>query len=128
MPQQVLSQKLALGLKPLCPRDNHVMRYDPKGIEAKAENVTYSTPSYHCGFQGCSVRYTPEDGYFTVIDVPDLPHFVEEPGTNILQCPQHGTWLYRSNQENRVDGRTWRCGVDGCEYTRSDVGGPWLRQ
>ena len=121
MPQQTLSIRLSRKLRPLCPRDGHVMHYEAKGIQSKTEGETYTTPSYHCDFQGCSVRYMPSEGYFTVINMPDLPHFVEEPGTNILQCPLHGTWLYRSGAPAVGDHQAWRCGVDGCEYERDDV-------
>jgi hypothetical protein len=120
MPQQVLAESLSRKLKPLCPRDNRIMHFEAKGIEWETDGETHTTPSYHCDFEGCSVRYTPSEGYFTVIDMPDLPHFVEEPGTNILQCPVHGTWLYQSDEPVGRDRQSWRCGVDGCEYTRAD--------
>jgi hypothetical protein len=128
MSQQVLSEKsrsekLSSKIKPLCPRDGHAMHYEAKGIVSKTKDETLITPSYHCGFEGCSVRYMPSDGYFTVINMPDLPHFVEEPGTNTLQCPSHGTWLYRSDERASEHGQTWRCGVDGCDYMRNEVAG-----
>jgi hypothetical protein len=128
MQQQVLAEKLNNKLKPLCPRDSHVMHYEEKGIEWKSEGQTHSVDSYHCDFEGCSVRFRLANGYFTVINMPDLPHFVEEPGTNILQCPRHGTWLYRSSEGNGSDHATWRCGVEGCDYTQVGDGGSWLRQ
>jgi hypothetical protein len=122
MPQQILSERLSRKLQPLCPRDNRLMHYEAKGIDWKTEGETHTTASYHCDFEGCSVRYMPSEGYFTVIDTPDLPHFVEEPGTNVLQCPLHGSWLYECDERAGGDHRTWRCGVDGCEYARVDVG------
>jgi hypothetical protein len=97
------------------------MRYEAKGIESRSERVTHYTTSYHCNFAGCSVRYTPTDGYFTVIDMPDLPHFVEEPGANLLQCPRHGTWLFRGARKGGTKLFLWKCGVEGCDYQRGDV-------
>lgn len=125
---QILSGTLSTTLKPLCPRDNQVMRYDAKGIHWKDESgESQSIPSYHCGHVGCSVRYTHEQGYFTVVKTPEQPYFVEEPGTNLLQCPQHNSWLYRCRDE-KEDRLIWRCGVEDCYFTHADVPGVWLRQ
>jgi hypothetical protein len=44
-------------LKPLCSRDNHVMKYESGGSRAN----TGDRASYHCGFVGCSVRYNSTD-------------------------------------------------------------------
>jgi len=124
MTQQTATTTLSHDLKPRCPRDNHVMRYESRGIESERGGETQTLPSYHCDYQGCSVRYTPEEGYFTVVDMPDLPHFVEEPGTNLLQCPRHGTWLFRCQIEGGNARRfVWQCGIERCGYTRPDVGG-----
>lgn len=126
MVSKITSQKLSDSIEPLCPRDSHVMRYDrrglglPRGAETAAE-----VPSYVCGYEGCSVRYTHLDGYFTIIDAPDLPEAVEEPGVNLLQCPRHRAWLYRCVAGNSNENLAWRCGVEGCDYTRSDFGPAW---
>ena len=62
---QTLSDVLSRTLKPLCPRDSRVMHYEAKGINWKGgSGDTESMPSYHCGYTGCSVRYTPQQGYF----------------------------------------------------------------
>jgi hypothetical protein len=125
---QTLSDVLSRALKPLCPRDDHCMHYDAKGIRWKdVSGATDSVPSYRCGYVGCSVRYTLQQGYFTVVKTPDQPCFVEEPATNLLQCPRHGTWLYHC-QDEKEDRFLWRCGVEDCHYTHTDVSGPWLRQ
>ncbi len=55
--------------------------------------------SYHCNFMGCSVRYDHMNGYFTVVNAPERPFLVEEPGANPLQCARHGTWLYRCEDD-----------------------------
>jgi hypothetical protein len=122
MPQSLLLETLSKTLKPLCPRDRHVMRYEVHGIRWKddVDSRVRSVPSYHCDFGGCSVRYNHTDGYFTVVDTPDHPFFVEEPGTNILQCPRHGAWLYRCRDED-VGALTWRCGVERCDYVRAEM-------
>ena len=88
---QTLSGVLSRTLKPLCPRDSRVMHYEAKGINWKGgSGDTESMPSYHCGCTGCSVRYTPQQGYFMVVKTPEQPYFLEEPATNVLQCPRHG--------------------------------------
>jgi hypothetical protein len=99
------------------------MNYDEKGIGWKEGTAggSQSIPSYHCDYFGCSVRYTPAEGYFTVVETPDVPHFVEEPGTNIHRCPRHGAWLYRSKDDRAIPGFVWRCGAEGCDYFREDA-------
>jgi hypothetical protein len=126
MRQQISSEVLSRDITPLCPRDNHEMSYEQHGIRWAEElkSGTQQVSSYHCGYFGCSVRYDLHEGYFTVIDAPELPHFVEEPGVNLLRCPKHGAWLYRSNEQDSRGKLSWRCGVDGCDYTHADVGTP----
>jgi hypothetical protein len=122
MLQQISPEQLSHNLKPLCPRDNHRMHYEKKGIHWREESdhSVHTISSYHCDFVGCSVRYSHTDGYFTVVDTPDHPFFVEEPGVNILQCPRHGAWLHRCRGENNNNELEWRCGVEGCDYVRAD--------
>jgi hypothetical protein len=78
------------------------MSYEAKGIRWKKQGETgiRTMASYHCDFEGRSVRYNHPDGYFTVVETLEHPFFVEEPGMNVLQCPWHGTWLYRSRDKN----------------------------
>lgn len=112
-------------LKPRCPRDNRTMHYEPEGIRWKDTSGTIgSLPSYHCNYTGCSVRYDVSNGYFTVILEPDVPYFVEEPATNQMRCPRQ---LFRE-LEDLTDRFILRCGIDGCNYVRADVGGIWLRE
>lgn len=108
------------SLRPICPRDGRVMTYEASGIAWRDGRHSQALASYHCGFTGCSVRYTPEQGYFTVVDVPDLPYFLEEPGVNLVRCPVHLTWLSREGQEGAPERRRWRCGSDSCSYVRFD--------
>lgn len=116
MANQLYAERLSASIKPVCPRDGRVMRYEVEGIAWNTEKDRQTVPSYHCGYQGCSVRYAAADGYFTVIDMPDLPIFVEEPGINLLRCPRHGTWLYRSTKRPADESVVWRCGVSECDY------------
>ena len=62
-------------LKPLCSRDNHVMRYESRGFRSNAGHQA----SYHCGFEGCSVRYDATDGYYMLIGMPNHANPVDEP-------------------------------------------------
>ena len=100
------------------------MHYEAKGVTWKATagaKHTETLPSYHCNFEGCSVRYDAVNGYYTVVMTPDQPFLIEEPGVNLLQCPRHDTWLYRTENQHGDSRFAWRCGVEGCDYSRSDV-------
>ncbi|HLJ15631.1 MAG TPA: hypothetical protein VKV15_14115 [Bryobacteraceae bacterium] len=117
MAEKRSSSRLSHTLEPLCTRHDHVLAYDGDGISWRdgpdRHSPLQTVDSYHCGYFGCSVRYRPNEGYFTVVDTPDRPHFIEEPGANVFRCPHHGTWMYRSREQ---DGSRWRCGVEGCDY------------
>jgi hypothetical protein len=105
------ADNLSSHLKPLCSRDNHVMKYE---AGRSRSNSGYQA-SYHCGFEGCSVRYDASDGYYMLIGMPDHSNPVDEPGVNTTKCPQHG-WLYRRKNFHRESGAEWCCGVEGCDY------------
>jgi len=98
-------------LKPLCPRENHVMKLESRGSRA---NIGYLA-SYHCGSGGCSVRYNSFDGYYTLMGIAGHTYTVDEPGVNTVTCPRHGYWLYRVNIKAEA-GVRWGCGVQGCDY------------
>jgi hypothetical protein len=122
---QISEYKISHALEPICPRDEHRMRFEPKGISWKAlpDDREFETmPSYHCNYESCSVRYDPANGYFTVVLTPDQPYFIEEPGVNLLRCPRHGAWLYKTKTEHREGDHRfdWRCGVEGCDYILPD--------
>jgi hypothetical protein len=53
-------------LKPLCSRDNRVMKYESCGSRANTGNKA----SYHCGSVGCSVRYNSTGGYYMLLECP----------------------------------------------------------
>jgi hypothetical protein len=103
------------------------MTFEPDGIVWKQAGTKEKLACYHCGFMGCSVRYAPEHGYFTVVNAPDLPVFIEEPAVNTLQCPAHATWLYRRVQPHS-ETFEWGCATGGCDYCHPDVPGHWLRE
>src|SRR5215467_608053 len=126
MMQKISLQKLSESIKPLCPRDRHVMRYDAKGIPTLGEaDDDGAAPCYRCDFEGCTVRYTPVDGYFTVVEMPDLAQAVDEPGVNLLRCLRHEAWLYRAISEAPGEDLVWHCGVEGCDYLRANFGPAW---
>ena len=119
---QVLESELGHDLEPLCPRDDRRMHFESKGIAWNAaldEAHREFLPSYHCNYDGCSVRYDLLNGYFTVVNTPEQPYFIEEPGVNLLRCPRHGTWLYRSETHNPSARYEWRCGVHHCDYVHT---------
>jgi len=99
-------------LKPLCSRDNHVMKYEADHSRSNSGNLA----SYHCGFEGCSVRYDATDGYYMLIGMPNHANPVDEPGVNTTKCLSHNHWLYRRRNTDREAGVDWCCGVEGCDY------------
>lgn len=118
-PQKSPKDEMSRSLQPICCRHEHQMSFEGKGITWKEGDETQTLRCYHCSYLGCSVRYTPADGYFTVIETPEAAHFVEEPGLNLFQCLRHGTWMYRCKSDS---GRwIWRCGVDGCDYSTAQA-------
>jgi hypothetical protein len=121
---QITENTLSALLEPVCPRDDHRMHYEARGVSWKAapdDKSLQTLPSYHCSFEGCSVRYDLFNGYFTVVHTPDQPYFIEEPGVNLLQCPRHKTWLYRAVNQEGGSHFNWRCGVDGCDHVQPDL-------
>jgi hypothetical protein len=107
-----LADVLSSRLQPLCSRDNHIMKYQARSPGSNAKNQA----SYHCGFEGCSVRYHSADGYYTLIGMPEHANSVDEPGINLLQCPNHHRWLYRRRSVDLQGSVRWCCGVEGCDY------------
>ena len=65
-------------LRPLCSRDNHVMKYESKDSRANPGDEA----SYHCSSVGCSARYNLTNGYFMLIGMPDHANAVDEPGVD----------------------------------------------
>jgi hypothetical protein len=120
MSLQPTSLRISRDLSPLCSRHEHVMRYEEDGIRWKEELDTkmQTVSSYHCGYMSCTVHYAPSEGYFTVVDTPQIPHFIGEPGVNLYICPRHGTWLYQSRAEGDTQRLVWRCGIENCDYSR----------
>ena len=115
---------LKSGLDPLCPRDNRPMKYESPRSRSNPEHQA----SYHCGFDGCSVRYEPLSGYYTLIGVDGHFFRLEEPGVNTLKCPMHNAWLYRKDNLNTESGVRWCCGVEHCEYCfYAPTKGDWVR-
>jgi hypothetical protein len=111
-------------LKPLCSRDNHVMKYELGGSRANTGHLT----SYHCGSVGCSVRYNSTDGYYMLIGMPGHAYAVDEPGVNTMKCPIHGLWLYRRENIDAEPRVRWFCGVEDCHYGYlADTKGDWVR-
>src|SRR5690348_15500115 len=100
------------------------MKYEASGSRLNTGNQA----SYHCGFEGCSVRYSSTDGYYMLIGMPDHANRVDEPGVNTVKCSRHDHWLYR-RQNIRAEPRVrWCCGVEGCDYVyHAKAKGDWVR-
>ena len=111
-------------LKPLCSRDNRGMKYEAGGSRSN----TAHQASYHCGFEGCSVRYDGTDGYYMLIGMASHAYAVDEPGVNTVKCPKHGRWLYRRENIGAEARVCWFCGVEGCRYGYlANTKGDWVR-
>jgi len=109
---------LNCNLKPLCSRDNRVMKYESCGSRAN----TGKQASYHCGSVGCSVRYNSTDGYFMLFGIPDHTYGVEEPGVNTVKCPVHRSWMYRKKNNDAQSRVRWFCSVEGCKLGWTEPG------
>ena len=119
-----LADVLSSSLKPLCPRENHVMKYESSHSRSNSGDEA----SYHCGFEGCSVRFDATDGYYMLVGMPDHANAVDEPGVNTVKCPIHGRWLYRRENIEAEPGVRWFCGVEGCDYGyNANTKGDWVR-
>ena len=115
---------LSSHLRPLCSRDNHVMKYESAGARANSGDEA----SYHCGSVGCSARYNVTNGYFMLIGMPGRAIAMDEPGVNTFTCPRHGRWLYRRESIDAKPGVGWSCGVEGCDYAyHASTKGDWVR-
>jgi hypothetical protein len=121
---RVLADVLSSHLRPLCSRDNHVMKYETGDSSA---NTGYQA-SYHCSSGGCSVRYDSADGYYMLMAMPGQTYVVDEPGVNTARCPRHNHWLYRRENIDAEPGVHWCCGVEGCDYVfLTKTKGDWLK-
>ncbi len=120
----ISAEVLSRHLKPLCSRDNHEMKFESRRSRSDREHHS----SYHCNFNGCSVRYDLLYGYHTLIGVDDSVYGAEEPGVNTLKCPRHNCWLYRQLNVDNEPGVRWHCGIEGCEYCfDAPTKGDWVR-
>jgi hypothetical protein len=120
----VSADVLSNHLRPLCSRDNHVMKYESRNSRAN----TGDRASYHCGYTGCSVRYNSTDGYHMLMGMPGHTYAVDEPGVNTVNCPSHKHWLYRRENIAAEPGVRWCCGVEDCDYGYdAKTKGDWVR-
>src|SRR5437016_13376295 len=94
---------LSRQLKPLCSRDNHVMKYELGGSRANTGHFA----SYHCGSAGCSVRYNSTAGYHVLFGMPGHAYAVDEPGVNTVKCPIPGRRLYRGKNIDAAPPVPW---------------------
>lgn len=118
------AERLSSKLRPCCPRDNRSM----KRQFGRSRTNQGDFDSYYCGHDGCSVRYSAAEGYFTLMGTPGQTYGVEEPGVNALKCPRHHSWLYRRQSSDAEAGVRWSCGVEGCDYSYDAKSkGDWVR-
>ena len=124
MIQPAYSYVLDAKLEPVCPRDKKIMRYEASGLPSGTDN----RPSYHCGYQGCSVRYDLVNGYFTLVGKPKQITPLGEPGVNTFKCEKHEVWLYCNRNQANEWGDQWCCAVEGCKFcVLIGTKGNWVR-
>jgi hypothetical protein len=73
---QAVENSLGHTLEPFCPRDGREMGYEARGISWEAmpdDKMPQTIASYHCDYDGCSVRFDNLNGYFTVVLTPQQP-------------------------------------------------------
>ena len=104
--KETLELALSATLRPICPRHRHPMRYEAKGIRWKpaTEDHVQTMPSYHCSFEGCSVRYDHMNGYFTLVSASERPFWWkmrEQPPCNVRGMA-HGCAGVRMREATRV--------------------------
>jgi hypothetical protein len=115
---------LSSHLRPFCSRDNHVMRYESGSSKANSGQLA----SYHCGYEGCSVRYDSTEGYYMLMGMPEHAYIVDEPGVNTMKCPVHGGWLYRRENIDAEPRVRWFCGIEACHHGYiANTKGDWVR-
>lgn len=104
------------------------MAYDPSGLQWRdvtdAKGTVTVRPCYCCTSSGCPVRYTSAQGYFTIAGAPEYPAFVQE-SANETKCPTDGQKLHIREHRQDEKGRTWCCGIEGCNHTFVDLPGEW---
>src|SRR5260370_31145859 len=123
-----MSQGMRTDLRPLCSRHNHVMTYEPSGLQwrdmTRPKGTVSARPYYRCTSSGCRVRYSSAQGYFTIAGAPEYPTCVQEPA-NVMKCPADDQKLYIREHTQGEKGRTWCCGVEGCAHSFVDLPGEW---
>jgi len=81
----VSADVLSSHLRPLCSRDNHVMKYESGDSRANTGDRT----SYHCGYAGCGVRYNSTDGFHMLMEMSGQTYAVDEPEGAGAQSSDH---------------------------------------
>jgi hypothetical protein len=102
------------ALKPFCPVHHWRMAHD--------SGSTKVGPSYHCNYDGCTVRYTPAQGYFELNNLAGAQNFVVS--AEILCCtynPQHYPaivgYAKESISNQTEESRHWQCLAADCNFS-----------
>jgi hypothetical protein len=101
-------------LKPFCPVHHWRMAHDA--------GSTKVGPSYRCSYGGCTVRYTPAQGYFELNDPAGAQNFVLQ--AEILCCtynPEHHPAIVGYAKESighqTQESRHWQCVEANCNFS-----------
>ena len=113
-PETTGSDKTRNDLKPFCPVHHWRMAHDA--------GSTKVGPSYRCSYRGCTVRYTPAQGYFELNNPADAQNFVLQ--AEILCCtynPEHHPAIVGYAKESighqTQESRHWQCVAADCNFS-----------
>jgi hypothetical protein len=110
----MLALNLPKGIKPFCPVHHWRMAHD-----AGSSRVS---PSYRCSYDGCTLRYTLEEGYFEAgspaSDRQLLSH-VENITCKVDRehRPCIVSYAKESNGDQTEEWRQWQCFAEDCDFT-----------
>jgi hypothetical protein len=68
--------------------------------EQAADNAILKVATYHCGYNGCSVRYAPEHGCFTVVKLLTCGFLLRNPRST--HCSARFTIPGYTAEQNRM--------------------------
>ena len=106
--------KLSGALRAFCPVHHWRMAYD-----AGSSKVA---PSHRCVFGKCTIRFTPTQGYFEAGKTPGDSNFLARvESIACLHDRDHHLHIVGYAKESRgeqtEEWRTWKCSVEGCDFT-----------
>lgn len=106
--------KMPDGIKPFCPVHHWRMAYDSGSSKVSL--------SFRCGYEACSVRYTPSDGYFkTGKAARDADFLLSVEAIPCKHDREHHPcvvgYAKESHGERTEEWRNWQCPAEKCDFS-----------